>query len=81
LAAPVDDGDASSWGVHINKDESRDSDVDYATFLVRTTIDMQRFSDGTFARPGLVPGCGGPLQLLVVDRNGATWAQAPVRPT
>lgn len=53
--------------------------LDYASFLIQTTIDMQRFSDGTFADPGLVPGCGGPLQLLVVDRNGTRWAQAPVR--
>jgi hypothetical protein len=53
--------------------------LDYAAFLVRTTIDMQRFSDGTVASPGLVPGCGGPLQLLVVDRDGADWAQAQTR--
>lgn len=53
--------------------------LDYASFLIRTTIDMQRFSDGTFANPGLIPGCGGPLQLLVVDRNGAEWAQPPTR--
>jgi hypothetical protein len=53
--------------------------LDYASFLVQTTIDMQRFSDGTYANPGLVPGCGGPQQLLVVDRNGAKWAQPPTR--
>jgi hypothetical protein len=48
--------------------------VDYASFLIRTTIDMQRFSDGTLAMPGLVPGCGGPLQILVVERSRARWA-------
>jgi hypothetical protein len=53
--------------------------LDYADFLVRTTIDMQRFSDGTLALPGLVPGCGGPVQLLIVERDGTSWAQAPPR--
>lgn len=48
--------------------------VDYASFLVRTTIDMQRFSDGTVAEPGMVPGCGGPIQALAVERGGVTWS-------
>jgi hypothetical protein len=48
--------------------------VDYASFLIRTTIDMQRFSDGTIGDPGLLPGCGGPLQILVVERSGMRWA-------
>lgn len=47
--------------------------VDFASFLVRTTIDMQRFSDGTLGSPGSVPGCGGPIQILVVERSGSTW--------
>ena len=51
--------------------------VDYSSFLVRTTIDMQRFSDGTFANPGLIPGCGGPLQILVVERSRTIWAAKP----
>jgi hypothetical protein len=51
--------------------------LDYAELLVRTTIDMQRFSDGTFAHPGLVPGCGGPVQLLVIERRGALWKKPP----
>jgi hypothetical protein len=53
--------------------------LDYASFLIRTTFDMQRFSDGTLALPGLVPGCGGPLQFLVVERDGISWMQAPTR--
>jgi hypothetical protein len=48
--------------------------VDYATFLIRTTIDMQRFSDGTVAHPGLIPVCGGPIHALVVERGSVWWA-------
>jgi hypothetical protein len=53
--------------------------VDYATFLIRTTIDMQRFSDGTVAHPGLVPGCGGPIHALVVERSTIRWATRSTR--
>jgi len=47
--------------------------VDLASFLIRTTIDMQRFSDGTHGQPGDVPGCGGPIRVLAVTRAGAEW--------
>jgi hypothetical protein len=47
--------------------------VDMASFLVRTTIDMQRFSDGTVLNQGLIPGCGGQTQLLAVERSGVQW--------
>lgn len=47
--------------------------IDYACFLVRTTIDMQRFSDGTIGSPGRIPGCGGPIQILALERSGHTW--------
>jgi len=47
--------------------------ADMAAFLVRTTIDMQRFSDGTALTPGLVPGCGGVTQMLAVTRSGVQW--------
>jgi hypothetical protein len=53
--------------------------VEYATFLIRTTIDMQRFSDGTVAHPGLVPGCGGPIHALVVERTTVRWASRSTR--
>lgn len=49
--------------------------VDFASFLVRTTIDMQRFSNGTQASPVGVPGCGGPLQVLAVERSKPTWVR------
>ncbi|MDX6705498.1 MAG: hypothetical protein QOI48_1344, partial [Solirubrobacteraceae bacterium] len=51
--------------------------IDYSSFLIRTTIDMQRFSDGTVGAPGLVPGCGGPLQVLVVERSTTRGATKP----
>ncbi|MBI2691985.1 MAG: hypothetical protein HYX29_08595 [Solirubrobacterales bacterium] len=50
--------------------------VDYCTFLLQATIDMQRFSDGTAGDPGLVPGCGGPLQLLSIERKGPIWIKS-----
>jgi hypothetical protein len=53
--------------------------VDYATFLIRTTIDMQRFSDGTVASPGLLPACGGPIHVLVIERDSARWATPSTR--
>lgn len=51
--------------------------VDWASFLVRTTIGMQRFSDGLACLPGLVPSCGGPLQVIAVTRRGVRWIQRP----
>jgi hypothetical protein len=53
--------------------------IDYADLLIRTTVDMQRFSDGTLAQPGLIPGCGGPVQSLVIERGGTVWKQPPTR--
>lgn len=49
--------------------------IDLAYFLVETTIQMQRFSDGTVAEPRNVPGCGGPVQCLLVSQAHATWIQ------
>jgi hypothetical protein len=47
--------------------------VDLAHFLVETTIQMQRFSDGTYATPTEIPGCGGPTQCIAVTGEGAQW--------
>jgi hypothetical protein len=55
--------------------------VDYACFLVRTTVDMQRFSDGTVAEPASVPGCGGETLVALVTRDGVVWvAERELRP-
>jgi hypothetical protein len=47
--------------------------IDFASFLIRTTIDMQRFSDGTLAFGVGLPGCGGPTRIAVVRRSEAEW--------
>ena len=49
--------------------------ADFASFLVRTTIQMQRFSDGTALQPGLIPGCGGEIQMLAATQSGTRWLQ------
>jgi hypothetical protein len=51
--------------------------IDFASFLIRTTIDMQRFSDGTFAFQGGTPGCGGPTKIVVVHRQNVEWVSRP----
>ena len=51
--------------------------IDFASFLVRTTIDMQRFSDGTVAVPKGIPGCGGPMRVLAINRQQTTWIADP----
>jgi hypothetical protein len=47
--------------------------VDLAHFFIRTTIDMQRFSDGTRDMPEVPPTCGGPITTLAIRRRGAEW--------
>jgi hypothetical protein len=54
--------------------------VDFSRFLIQTTIDMQRFSDGTLLAPRLVPACGGPIQAVIVTRDGIEWASQPAAP-
>jgi hypothetical protein len=51
--------------------------IDFAAFFIRTTIDMQRFSDGTRASPAGVPGCGGPVRILHVARGKTDWIARP----
>jgi hypothetical protein len=51
--------------------------VDFVTFLIRTTIEMQRFSDGTFAFEVGSPNCGGPTSVAVIRRRDALWVSPP----
>jgi 20S proteasome alpha/beta subunit len=50
--------------------------IDFAIFLIRTTIDMQRFSDGIALDPGDIPGTGGPIDIAIIRPNeGFAWVQ------
>jgi hypothetical protein len=50
--------------------------IDFATLCIRTTIDVQRLTYGTFAFPGSWPGVGGPIQMAVVRADdGFEWVQ------
>lgn len=47
--------------------------VDFAAFLIGTTIEMQRFSDGIGLAPGSHITCGGAFRALSVTRAGVEW--------
>jgi len=50
--------------------------IDFAIFLIKTTIDMQRFSDGIMLDPGDIPGTGGPIDIAVIRPNKCfKWVQ------
>lgn len=50
--------------------------VDFAVFLIRTTIDAQRLTHGIGAAPGSWPGVGGPIEIAVVTpHEGFRWLQ------
>ena len=50
--------------------------VDFVTLLIRTTIDVQRLTNGTIADVGAFPGVGGPIEVcLVTASNGFDWIQ------
>lgn len=51
--------------------------VDFARFLIRTTVDMQRFSDGLLGGARGIPGCGGPVRVVAVTRGGVQWVDQP----
>jgi hypothetical protein len=51
--------------------------VDLTHFVIRTTIETQRFTDGTYLSPGSIPGCGGPTQTLAITTGGCRWIERP----
>jgi hypothetical protein len=51
--------------------------LDLAVFLIRTTIDMQRFSDGVIGRPGGWSGCGGPISAIAVQPERVEFVSRP----
>ena len=51
-----------------------DDALEFATFLVQTTIDMQRFTTGTLDTQRSTAGCGGVVSAVTVVAAGASWA-------
>jgi len=47
--------------------------IDLALFLVRSTVEMQRFADGTVGAPGQIPNVGGAVDVLVVTPTELRW--------
>ena len=48
--------------------------VDYAVLAIRTTVEVQRLTDGTVAAPGAWPGVGGPIEVATVTSpDGLRW--------
>jgi len=56
--------------------------LDHAAFVVRTTIDMERLTDGFKSEKGDIPICGGALRALLVSRQSTEWVvRPPLRPS
>lgn len=70
--APGVEGQLANLAYPVEPPVALQDAADMATFLVRTTIDMQRFfSAATLSKRA--PGCGGAIQMIAVTRAGATW--------
>ncbi|MGZ4317429.1 MAG: hypothetical protein ACXVRS_16605 [Gaiellaceae bacterium] len=53
--------------------------VDFASFVVRTTIDAQRFTNGTMGAPGGAQTCGGSVEIVAISPGeGLRWVQRTV---
>jgi len=44
--------------------------VDFSILLTRTTENLHKFSDGTAASQGGIPGVGGPIDVIYIPTNG-----------
>lgn len=64
-------------GYDMNDPVSLQEAVDLAVFIVRLTIDMDRLSDGTFAKPEAAPVCGGAMQVLLITPKSSEWIVQP----
>jgi hypothetical protein len=49
--------------------------IDLTLALVQATVDMQRFSFGTLAHPGDIPGVGGSVDVLTITPNEISWVR------
>lgn len=48
--------------------------VDWTMYVARTTIDTQRFTNGTLGAPGSVPTCGGEIEVATITPgDGVQW--------
>ena len=49
--------------------------IDLASTFIKTTINIQRFANGTLLVPVGVPGVGGTIDVLVVKPSGVEWVR------
>ena len=49
--------------------------IDITLSLVQATVDMQRFSFGTRAHPGDIPGVGGSVDVLTITPSDIFWVR------
>ncbi|MEW6009309.1 MAG: hypothetical protein AB1629_06730 [Candidatus Omnitrophota bacterium] len=49
--------------------------IDLATFLIKTTIETQRFSYGTKRQMGIIPGVGGDIDVAIITPEGFRWVK------
>jgi hypothetical protein len=49
--------------------------IDITLTLVQATVDMQRFSFGTKAHPGDIPGVGGSVDVLTITPSAISWVR------
>lgn len=68
------DLDAGEYIIYFNRMNLQDA-IDFAIFAVRTTIEMQRFSDGIFAVPGDLAGVGGFIDVCLITGKEFRWVQ------
>ncbi len=61
----------------VNRPITMQDALDAAIFVVRTTIEMERLTDGTYAAPRRIPTCGGAVQALAVTRSSTDWILKP----
>ena len=71
------EGGLEGLGFILNETLSLQDALDLAMFVVRLTIDMERVTDGTVARPEGVPACGGDVQAVMVTRDESRWLVEP----
>ncbi len=66
--------DESEYIIYFNRMNLQDA-IDFAIFLARATIEMQRFSDGILADPGATSGVGGHIDVALIRPSGFGWIQ------